>query len=300
MDSIGLKLRYFRERRNLTRRELVENICDESTLFRIEKGNTMPSMFIIDKLCEKMNIPIAMLFDDGATNYSEKSILYLKQLCRKLVYSKSFLELSLLLEELRKEINKNESVNKENDLFLIWHESIVVHKLNNDPNHAKNLLINHIPQHALLEIEISMMNSLALICKSLGQELETMYYLTKAFEAIQFNNIFEDSTLPIRVGYSYASLLFNQKDYLRVIEIVGKIISYLDMNYLFYMRGRMYHILAKTYEKMGDFDLAELYMKIAIDIFSNENKTQYKTKALADLEIIKKSRVTLKESASIC
>ena len=66
------------------------------------------------------------------------------------------------------------------------------------------------------------------------------------------------------------------------------------------MRGRTYHILAKTYEKLGDFDLAELYMKIAIDIFSNENKTQYKTKALADLEIIKKSRVTLKESASIC
>lgn len=62
------------------------------------------------------------------------------------------------------------------------------------------------------------------------------------------------------------------------------------MNYLSYMRGRNFYILVRAYEKIEDYSSAEKYMKIAIDIFTSEDKTNYKEKASKDLEQITSKR----------
>ena len=135
-----------------------------------------------------------------------------------------------------------------------------------------------------------MLNSLGLIYKSLGQKKEASNYFEKAFEGVQFNNQYDDPTLPIRIGYNYSSQLFYKGKYLQVIDITDSSLEYLDMNYLSYMRGRNFYILAKAYEKIDDFSSAEKYMTIAIDIFTSEDKTHYIKKALKDLEQITSKR----------
>ncbi|MEK5037038.1 hypothetical protein [Sporosarcina sp. FSL K6-3457] len=237
-----------------------------------------------------MNIPLSMLFEEQSQNNDKSSILFLKQRCRNPVYTKNYASFSFLLDELSDSINKNREVIKEDKLFLIWHKAIVIHRLKSEPEKAKELLIKHIPQKAILETELSMLNSLGLICKSLGQKKEASDYFAQAFEGVQFNNQYDDPTLPVRVGYNYASQLFYKEKYLQVIAITNSSNEYLDMNYLSYMRGRNFYILARAYEKIEDYSSAEKYMKIAIDIFTSEGKPNYKEKASKDLEQIASKR----------
>ncbi len=37
MKGLGDRIKYYRKKKGLTRKQLSENLCDESTIFRIEK-----------------------------------------------------------------------------------------------------------------------------------------------------------------------------------------------------------------------------------------------------------------------
>ncbi|TRM10894.1 helix-turn-helix transcriptional regulator [Lentibacillus cibarius] len=53
MGTVGDKLHYYRKKRGLSRKDLVDGVCDESTLFRIEKENHLPNIYLVEQLCRK-------------------------------------------------------------------------------------------------------------------------------------------------------------------------------------------------------------------------------------------------------
>jgi transcriptional regulator with XRE-family HTH domain len=282
INHIGKMIRYYREKRGLSRKDLVDGICDESTLFRIEKANNFPSMYIIDKLCSRLLIPMSLLFEDQYDE-SEKSLSYLKQRCRKHVYDKEYTELDKDLYNLKTlydEMNKNDYILY---MFILWHKAILLNERNNQPEKAKQLLLPILTSRPVLEIEITMMNTLGLIYISQESNKEAIGYFQQSFIALKNITYLENPTLFVRVGYNYAYCKFYQKEYQQVISLSKQITTFLENHHLLYMKGRTFHMLAKSYEKIGTHPLAKKYMKDAIAIFSVEGKDSYLNKAKTDL-----------------
>ena len=282
IDHIGEMIRYYREKRGLSRKNLVDGICDESTLFRIEKANNFPSMYIIDKLCSRLSIPMSLLFED---QYGEsgKSLTYLKQRCRKHVYDKEYNELDKDLNKLKTlydEMNKNDYILY---MFILWHKAILLNERDNQPEKAKQLLLPLLKSRPVLEIEIAMMNTLGLIYVSLESNNEAIRYFQWSFAALKNITSLENPTLFVRVGYNYAYCKFYQQKYQQVISLSIQVTSFLENHHLFYMKGRTFHMLAKSYEKVGTYPLAKKYMNDAIAIFTVEGKDNYLNKAKTDL-----------------
>jgi transcriptional regulator with XRE-family HTH domain len=289
MEIIGQKLRQYREKRGISRRRLVDGICNESTLYRIEGGKTLPSIFILDGLCKKLGIPLSVLFDNETVE-QKQSIMHIKQKCRKHVYHKDYISLKMEIKNLR---NLVEKVVENNDhwLFINWHEAILLHKKNNKPLLAKELLLNALPKRIESETAISVINVLGLICVSLKKDNEALTYFQQAFQTVRNFPYLDDETLYARICYNLASRYYYNEDYSQVIQLGKGLLTYLKNNSLFYLKGRTYHMLAKSFQRTGKYKLAEENMKIAISIFSIKEKEEYLTKAKKDLEDIRLSSV---------
>ncbi|GAB3802749.1 helix-turn-helix domain-containing protein [Virgibacillus kimchii] len=289
MEFIGQKLQQFREKKGVSRRKMVDGICDESTLFRIEKGETSPNIFILNELCKKLKIPLSALFDNE-TIKQKQSITRIKQNCRKHVYHKDYINLEMEIENLS---NLVEKVDEDNDhlLFINWHKAILLHKKDNKPLLAKELLLNELPEHLESETAISTMNVLGLICASLNEDKEALTYFQQAFQAVKNILHLEDETLYVRICYNLASRYYYKENYSQVIQLSKELLAYLKNNSLFYLKGRTYHMLAKSFQRTGEYKLAEENMKIAISIFFIKEKEEYLTKAKKDLEDIRMASV---------
>lgn len=286
METIGKKLWYYRGKRGISRKKLVDGICNESTLFRTEKGNTLPSMFILDALCKKLNIPLSLLFDEDFPG-KKHSIVYLKQRCRKHVYNKDFDNLAEDIDNFKTLIRETDLQNRFHTLFITWHEAIVLNEKYNQPVLAKQMLLNSLPNKVILETEISMMNVLGLICVSMEEKEEALSCFQKAFQAAKNIPFLEDQTLYVRIGYNLASRLYYLGNYQQVVQLADELICFLKNYHLFYLKGRTFHMLAKSHEKIGDHELAEKFMENAVAIFSIEGKKEYLQKAQKDLKEIR-------------
>ncbi|MGN7479839.1 helix-turn-helix domain-containing protein, partial [Solibacillus silvestris] len=62
MENFGEKMTYFRKSKGLSIKKLAENLCDESTIFRLEKGKQLPRLEILNDICMKLEIPLQALF----------------------------------------------------------------------------------------------------------------------------------------------------------------------------------------------------------------------------------------------
>lgn len=68
----GILLRELRESRNLTREQLASNICTPKQIYRIEKGEYEPSLFLLNKLSIKFNMDLNEYYK---MYFSNRSIL---------------------------------------------------------------------------------------------------------------------------------------------------------------------------------------------------------------------------------
>jgi len=294
METIGDRIAYYRTQRGLSRKETIDGICDESTLFRIEKGNSDPSIYIIQELCKKLNIPVSYIFE-ALNDDIKHEITFMKQRCRKHVYYEEYDRLSTELNKLHEHRKQKNIQHKSLDLFITWHQAILLRRKNNDPKSAHQLLENVISVQPVLEVEIGIMNTMGLICASLEEQESAFYYFQTCFLTLKTFPSLDDPTLFIRVGYNYASRLYFNRDYQKVMMIINELLDYLQIHQLKYMQGHIYHLLAITHGQEGDLNNTEKCMGVAITIFGNDNNVSHLEKSKKDLEMIRANNIQKKK-----
>lgn len=68
-EGLGARLRHFRKIRGLTLKEVAAKVgCSESMISKIETMRVTPSLHMLRRLTEALDINIAMLFADGASD----------------------------------------------------------------------------------------------------------------------------------------------------------------------------------------------------------------------------------------
>lgn len=71
-EHFGMLLRELRESRNITREQLAQNICTPKQIYRIEKGEYEPSLYLLNQLSIKFNMDLNEYFK---MYFSSKSIV---------------------------------------------------------------------------------------------------------------------------------------------------------------------------------------------------------------------------------
>ncbi|HDR8376610.1 TPA: helix-turn-helix transcriptional regulator, partial [Bacillus cereus] len=161
--DLGITIKELRIKKNISQSELCHGICSQSQISKIEKGVIYPSSILLYQLSERLGIDpnnIFALTQNKKLKYIENVKCVMKDCIRQHQYKE-------LYEIVTKEKNLNNFRMKEDKQFLIWHEAIVIYRVNNSIKTALTLLNNALKITVtnidfLTEREIDIMQTMAI------------------------------------------------------------------------------------------------------------------------------------------
>lgn len=102
--KIGEEVKSKRLKRGLTQKELAENICTQATISNLENGASVPTISILLKLAERLNIEFNSIYDYALDAEHKNNPVFkeVRELCSKVRHKEAFelLESSIKKEEL--------------------------------------------------------------------------------------------------------------------------------------------------------------------------------------------------------
>lgn len=273
MDSIGRKIKYLRIKNGYSRQYLAENICDESTLFRIEKGAQLPRVDVLKDICQKLNVSVDYIIgveNESTRNYFKR----IKQLCRESLYENDYSSLQYLVEEAEQYLKEHPQIeDRKFRRFLNWVKAISFHKFDNNPKKAEMALRKLLNQNSITtELDLNISNSLALILIENKEYDEAFHLLSKGTFLEEMISHLEDKSLYPRVNYNLAYISYLRKEYDQCINTIFRIEYYLLSNQYFYLKGESFHLLGLVFEKKSDYESSIKYFNDAVFVFLLERK----------------------------
>lgn len=277
MNDLGKIVSYYRKSKGYTVKELANNLCDESTLYRLEQGKLIPRLEILNDICMKLEIPFKALFP------LNEEVDKLKNICRESIYMEDYLSLEIVLEECYKVLDNINSIYAKEEFrrFIEWHRSVMLQMRDNRPLDALHILntlanINNCGS----ELDISILNSIGLIHLSLNNHNGAYKIYRVIYNKISHHKVIEDSTILPRVGYNYAHTLYNLEDFHEALKIITEVLYYLEEKQLMYSLGKTYHLKGLLSKKCGYINEAIEDFQNAILVFtlSKENKNLLRAK----------------------
>ncbi len=265
MEDLGEKVSYFRKAKGLTIKELAENLCDDSTIYRLEKGKQLPRLEILNDICLKLEISFKALFP------FDEEVDQLKKMCREFTYIEDYLSLELALEECNRVLEELHSAYSRVEFrkFILWHQAILLHKKENKIVDALTVLTSLVNlENCVSELDISIMNSVGLIHLS-NKNVDAAFEIYGViYSKTKNKKVIEDVTLLPRVGYNYANCMYKLKSYVNALEIIQEVLYYVETHQLIYSLGEIYHMMGILSKKNGYLIDAEEAFKNAILVFT--------------------------------
>ncbi|MCM2603393.1 helix-turn-helix transcriptional regulator [Rossellomorea marisflavi] len=291
MDHIGKKIQEIRMKIGYSRQYVSKNICDESTLYRIEKSLQLPRLDVLQKICHKLNISVDFIL----TPDLESQFVHMdkiKKLCRESLYQQDFDSIQYLIEEAETFISKHPNLEDEEFLrFVNWQKAILIHKIEKKADRAETAFRKLLYKNKIIrEIDINIANSLALVLIEKKEFHEAGSLLRKSLKAAEDNNLIEDKSLYPRLGYNMAYIYYIDEKYDSCLDLAHRIQYYLLANHLLYSKGELSHLTGIVYEKKNDLESASVYFSDAISVFSLENKNDFLIRSLRALAEIEQKR----------
>lgn len=280
MENLGRSVSYFRKLKGLSIKELANNLCDESTIYRLEKGKQLPRLEILNDICLKLEIPFKALFP------LNEEVEKLKILCREFTYTEDYLSLELTLETCNNVLEGLTSIYLKEEFrkFIQWHKAILLHKKENRVHDALCIL-NDLASIKTCgsELDISILNSVGLIYLSSNDAEEAYKIYSVINNRVKKLKIREDFTLFPRVLYNYAFSLYKLSRFEEALKVTNEILFYMETHQLIYSLGRVYHMIGLLSKKCGYLTEAEEAFNNAILVFTLTKEQQNLTKTKKDL-----------------
>lgn len=280
MDGFGRKVAFYRKAKGLSIKSLAENLCDESTIYRLEHGKQLPRLEILNDICLKLEIPFKALFP------LNEEVEELKSLCREYTYTNDYLALEVTLEKCNEVLAGLSSIylREEFRKFIQWHRGVLLHKTENKVEDALSILNKLVSlENCGSELDISILNSIGLIYLS-TQNVESAHKIYSVInEKIEEQIILEDFTLFPRVRYNYAYSLYQLNIFDEALTVTYEILYYLKTNQMMYSLGKVYHMIGLLSEKKGYLTEAKEAFNNAILVFSLTKDQQNLTRTKTDL-----------------
>ena len=232
MTELADRLKAIRKRKNITQKELCEGLCTRNQLSMIESGKSMPSIPLLEKLCERLGVSLSYIFSSDEEREKEDCASATRQLYRKLE-EKNY---SKIIEICQSVPGIDDGIRYIYSLALL--ESGIEEYFNGNNRYAQNLLSLCLENGRMTPLFPENLKSEAEFYENLvgdekerikSTEISFMLFMTMkdCLNAENSVDIFEKSkALPEEYsGYFYAMKLFYEKEYKKSREILEAILK---------------------------------------------------------------------------
>ncbi|WP_179107186.1 helix-turn-helix domain-containing protein [Sediminibacillus massiliensis] len=278
MGHLGQIIKELREYRDLSQLELCEDICTQSFISRLEKGEVSPSAQVLYRIALRLGVDINYFFEFA--NNCRKD--YAREFCeeiRKLIIHSSFQEAQdLLLAETNNPRFKSMDMQK----FMLWNKGICDYYVNQE-FHRSIRTLNHalkITETALTILtvrDIEIMNSIANIYNEERDIDNAVAWYQCAIQYWKRTPSFQKDNLYYRILYNYAVVLSRKEDYQQALNLCNKGIRACLENHNLYLLGEFLYEKGLNLSYLGEKTNSQKYMKQALYLSEIQEKVSYVT-----------------------
>ncbi|WP_070121812.1 helix-turn-helix domain-containing protein [Bacillus marinisedimentorum] len=266
--EIGQSIKTLREYLGITQKELADGICDQGMISRIEKGNVIPSAYLLYQIAERFGVNINYFIDSSVTKRHEYVQEVFEQL-RRFVREKDY---ESAAEMVRHEKKNPLFATKDSRQFLLWHEGICAYYQDGDLERSISSMEEALEEtgttgKSYSEREFSILNSMAAIYAEHGDNEEAIELYNRLVTQMKRHLYFTDNKVKLRVYYNYAKLLTRERQYERALEMCDLGIETCIRHQLLYLFGNLNYQKGDVLDQLGRHEEAISWMGKAVTAF---------------------------------
>jgi len=276
LSEIGQAIKALRKMAGLSQEELSRDICSQAQLSKMENKNEIPSAMALYRLSKKLGVDMNYFFEFMETPRLD----YLKEVKELIDECKRERDYQRLRKIVKTEMLNPLFQNTENQQFLLWHEAICIHYLDQESDKAI-LLLHHAftltahPQKRFYrETELEILNSMAIIRKDQKQYVEAEKLFRQCLNTIKFAPL-SNKILKIRLLYGLSKLLTDIGKYEESKELCIEGVALCKKNEVLYLFGELQYQLGSNYARMGEHNNAIEAFERATKIFEIQDNQEF-------------------------
>jgi HTH-type transcriptional regulator, quorum sensing regulator NprR len=272
-QGIGDKVRKLRMQQGLTQAQLAFGICDRSHISLIEAGRSIPSMPLLEKLVERLNITLPDLLSDVIPISREASFSFdmLIEHIESLLESQQYYEVGVLV---RKYVRHPEIAKSMSHLARLYRYAGIVDVMKKDFDRAHVNMIKAKQQAEKCrdqQILVDVNLSLAALQNYLSNYDES--------ESIYSNVLYHASKelpLPVqtKLHYGLGLALQGQGKIQKALNILKSRLEQLLKNNSLFLFGEIMALIASCYEKLKSYSEAIPYYEKTVAYHILKGSTQ--------------------------
>lgn len=276
-EHFGVFLRELRESRGLTREQLAKDICTPKQIYRIEKGDFEPSLYLLNQLSIKFNMDLNEYFK---TYFSVKTIIGFegREEFNKAIEAMDINLLKRLIEKYEKHKDFSSGENFQRICYAKSLEAAYEQDYTTSLNHClKGIMVEDpvfsldtITKSTYSNVGLAILNCMGLDYISLGREdigskiLFDLLYVVEnyvlaspypMYQASQFSKKVYQNTL-----YNISYQLFNEEKFEKAEQLIEKGINFsIRENSLRFLPGLYFMKFKLLYKKEHYEEAKEIY-----------------------------------------
>lgn len=253
MTSIGKTLKNFRKEHGLTQKDLSQNICSQSVLSRIENGEEIPNIIVIQQLCQRLGISIDQLIGDLFPDEVvwrkcfNKMFMYLRQ--------ERYLEIEAILEYL----TEKHTIYLEKDrLQQYYFEAVCLFFIHHQPEQALqkvlqgvNILYGHHYQ-GFFDYKILLLSFAGKMNQFLEQFCEADKYYREAYQLYQsLMADYSEKTELVNLFTNYGDFLLQQEHLKPAEKVIDTGLAWCRQQHSYYRLPELLNLKILVLQKQG-------------------------------------------------
>lgn len=250
LDSFGNVLKAIRKERKLTQKMLSQDICSQSVLSRIENGEELPNVLVMQQLCQRLGVTIdqVMLYNSTDVKEADELLELMAYHFRKKEYK--------VLDELLKRPGLIEQLYLDTDIQLyFYYLGSCEFFLRGNCENALSLLKQGLSytfkldkMHVSKE-EIQLISCIGKVYGDMGNLEEAEQYLKKSIHLFYRLPNRRGNVELTKIFYNYASFLFKKRQYALANEHIDSGIQLARQKNSFYYLEDLFQLKSKLLKK---------------------------------------------------
>lgn len=276
-STIGHTIRSLRKIAGLSQRDLAEGICSQAQICKLENNNELPSSLLLNKLAKKLGVDMNYFFEILETPRLDY-VMEVKELIRRFIRERDYKK---VLDTISSEKQSFLFQSNENQQFLLWHEAICIHYIENKSYEALEQLYNALNltythgKKFFQENEMEVLNSIAIIQKDLRQFEQAETTFREALKILNYLPKLNNKKIKIRLIYGLSKLLTDLKRYQESMVYCNEGILFCLTNETLYLFGEFQYQLGSNFARLGDYKSAKIAFNKAINIFDLQGNRHF-------------------------
>ncbi|TMU83429.1 helix-turn-helix transcriptional regulator [Bacillus sp. BHET2] len=242
VNRIGSSLKDLRKHQKISQKKLAENICAQSYISMIEKGEISPAAHILYSISLKLGVDISYFFDAYDNNMYSNMTEFVFQV-RNATERNNFEEVKSLLNSQRE--NPYFKTDKMTNFFK-YHFALCNYYLNNDKEGALKRLQETLTQSSqnsevFLQEDFNALLSIAVIYTQEKEWVDASFYYNQVENLFKKRPRLTEPRQGIRFYYNYCRYLYSVKKYSEVSLNANKGIRLCVELKTYYLHGELYY-----------------------------------------------------------